>query len=166
MVTWADLEISAPSIAAAGRRLLWVPGTGFGYLATVRPDGGPRIHPVNVVIADGRLLCFVVPSPKLEDLQRDGRFALHSTGAENVNDEFYIAGRAILQSADPALRDAALAVLPFRVDDTHVLVELEIDVALWAAYATPPTWPPTYHRWRAAPPQQPVPTSAHDFPPR
>jgi len=94
-------------------------------------------------------MCFVVPSPKLEDLRRDGRFALHSTGAEDVSDEFYVAGRAVLRTDDPAIRNVALAALPFAVDETHVLVELGIDTALWAAYSTPPTWPPTYHRWHA-----------------
>jgi hypothetical protein len=149
MTTWSEFESAAPSIAAAGRRLLWVPGSGFGYLATVRADGGPRIHPVNVVIADGRLMSFIVPSPKLEDLRRDGRFALHSTGAEDVSDEFYVAGRAIPHTEDAALRGVALAALPFSVDETHVLVELDLHTAMWAAYSTPPRWPPTYHRWQA-----------------
>lgn len=46
------------------------PGFAFGYLATVRPDGGPHIHPVMPVIAGDHLEVVVVPSPKLEDLPR------------------------------------------------------------------------------------------------
>jgi hypothetical protein len=63
MARWADLESSAPELAAAGRALLFHPGVGFGYLATIRADGGPRVHPIMPLIADGRLQAFLVPSP-------------------------------------------------------------------------------------------------------
>jgi hypothetical protein len=33
------------------------------------------------------------------------------------------------------------------VGDDHVLVELDVHRAMWARYATPPSWPPTYLRW-------------------
>lgn len=146
MATWAELEAGAPEIAAAGRQLLFHPGFGFGYLATVRADGGPRLHPVNPVIAAGRLWVFVVPSPKLEDLRRDGRFALHSTGAEDVNDELYLDGRARVVE-DAALRAAATAACHFDPPAHHVLVELDLAHALWAHYAEPPSFPPAYRRW-------------------
>src|SRR5215831_15387448 len=94
MQRFEDLERERPDMAAAARRLLWIPGAGFGYLATVRADGGPRIHPVNVTIADGCLFTFLVPSPKRDDLVRDGRYALHATGSETENDEIAISGRA------------------------------------------------------------------------
>lgn len=146
MATWAELEDAAPEVAAAARRLLFHPGFGFGYLATVRADGGPRLHPVNPVIAAGRLWVFVVPSPKLDDLRRDGRFALHSAGAEDVNDELYIDGRArVIEDAD--LRAAATAACHFDPPSHHVLVELEIAHVLWAHYAEPPTFPADYRRW-------------------
>jgi hypothetical protein len=148
MASWSAFEAAEPEMAAAGRRLLWVPGIGFGYLATVRADGGPRIHPVNLVIADGRLLSFLVPSPKLDDLRRNGRYALHSTGSERESDEFYVTGTAVVRDDDPALRRAAAGTIGFPVADGHVLVELGLDAALWGHYATPPSFPPAYHRWR------------------
>lgn len=122
---------------------------GFGYLATVDGHGAPRIHPVNLVISDGALLTFVVPSPKLADLRRDGRYALHSTGSADVNDELMLAGRAVVAPARGD-RAAAVAAAGYRVADDHVLVELSIERALWAEWSTPPRWPPTYHRWAAA----------------
>jgi hypothetical protein len=147
MASWATFEAEAPELAAAGRRLLWIPGVGFGYLATTRADGGPRLHPINVVIHGGALLAFLVPSPKLADLQRDGRFALHTTGSAEENDEFLILGRA--RSAAAIDRAAAAAAAGYSVGEDHVLMELDIDRAMWAEYASPPRWPPTYHHWSA-----------------
>jgi hypothetical protein len=148
MATWAELEAQSPEIAAAGRRLLFHPGFGFGYLATVRADGGPRVHPVNPVIAAGRLWVFVVPSRKLDDLRRDGRYALHSVGAEDVNDELYLDGRArVVEDADGEVRAAAEAACHFPVPPHHVLVELDVARVLWAHYAEPPSFPPAYRRW-------------------
>jgi hypothetical protein len=159
MATWAELEASAPEIADAGRRLLFHPGFGFGYLATVRADGGPRVHPVNPVIAAGRLWVFVVPSPKLDDLRRDGRFALHSTGAADVNDELYLDGRARF-GGDAAMRALVEAACHFAVPAHHVLVELDLAHVLWARYAEPPSFPPEYRRWadpgRAGSPASPA----------
>ena len=149
MATFADLERERPDIAAAARRLLWIPGVGFGYLATVRADGAPRIHPVNVAIVTGRLFVFVVPSPKRGDLERDGRYALHTTGSETENDEVAITGRAIRREDDAALRVSVAAAMPFAVPAGHELFELDVETVLWAAYATPPAFPPAYHRWRS-----------------
>ena len=148
MATWADFETAAPEMAAAGWRLFSHPGFGYGYLATVRRDGGPRLHPINPILAAGRLVAFIVPSPKLADLRRDGRYALHSSGAENVDDEFCVAGRATIPE-DQGLRAAALAACHFTPGSDHELVELGIDSALWAHYSTPPSWPPAYTRWAA-----------------
>ena len=145
-VTWAAFAEAAPELAAAGRELLFHPGVGFGYLATVRSDGSPQVHPVLALIAGGRLEVFVVPSPKLDDLRRDGRYALHSAQDEQVNDEFCVEGRAEIVEADER-RAAALAAHPASVGDDHVLVELRIAHALLAQYASPPAWPPTYRRW-------------------
>ena len=147
-VGWAQFEEAQPEMAAAGWRLLSHPGFGFGYLATIRRDGGPRIHPVNPILAAGQLVAFIVPSPKLQDLLRDGRYALHSTGAEDVADEFYLAGRAE-RAAEAALATAAVAACHFTPADDHMLVRFGIETALWAHYATPPSWPPDYHRWSA-----------------
>ena len=44
------------------------------YLATVRRDGAPRVHPVCPIIAKGRMFVAIAPdSPKRLDLVRDGR---------------------------------------------------------------------------------------------
>ncbi|HEU5107418.1 MAG TPA: pyridoxamine 5'-phosphate oxidase family protein [Micromonosporaceae bacterium] len=94
MASWSEFAADAPRLASAIRSLMEQYGPGLGYLATVRPDGGPRVHPVSPVITDEGLFCFVIDSPKRRDLERDGRYALHSFPPENSDDEAYVAGRA------------------------------------------------------------------------
>lgn len=95
MASWSEFAAAEPSLAAAIRALLQQYGPGMGYLATVRPDGGPRVHPVSPVITETGLYCFIVDSPKRRDLERDGRYALHSYPPEESDDEAYIAGHAV-----------------------------------------------------------------------
>jgi hypothetical protein len=149
MTTWNDLETGAPAIAAAGRRLLERSGAGEGLLATVRADGPPRIHPVNVGIVDGHLLTFViVGSVKAGDLAADGRYALHAHQDPAVPHEFQVRGRVVeIDEADR--RAAAAAVWPFAIDDGYTLYELSIDHAVLGERATADDWPPVYTSWRA-----------------
>jgi hypothetical protein len=46
MARWADLENEAPAIAEKGHALLYQYGIGLAFLATIRGDGGPRLHPI------------------------------------------------------------------------------------------------------------------------
>jgi hypothetical protein len=149
MQTWSDLEAAEPAMAAAARRLFWIPGVGLGYLATLRRDGAPRIHPVNIAIVDGRLVCFIGPSPKLGDLRRDGRYALHAPGSDTENDEIAITGRAVERNDDEAFRALAASSMGWEVPPDNVLFELALETVLWAHYPTPPSFPPAYHAWRA-----------------
>ncbi len=75
--------------------MYWV-GIGLAFLATVRPDGGPRVHPVCPVISDAGLHLLIVTGPKQQDLRRDGRYALHSETCPppRQDDGFALAGRA------------------------------------------------------------------------
>jgi len=95
MASWSEFVAAEPALALAIRALLQQYGPGMGYLATVRPDGGPRLHPVSPVITDDGLYCFVVDSPKRRDLERDGRYALHSYPPEESDDEAYVTGIAL-----------------------------------------------------------------------
>ena len=95
MPSWSDFAAAEPSLAAGIRALLQQYGAGMAYLATVRADGGPRVHPVSPVITDEGLYCFIIDSPKRRDLERDGRYALHSYPPEENDDEAYLAGRAV-----------------------------------------------------------------------
>ena len=94
MLTWGEFRAARPELAAAGRGLLYTFGIGLGFLATVRPDGGPRVHPVCPVLVGDHLFVLIVPGPKLNDLRRDGRFALHSETSPppRQDDAFYLTG--------------------------------------------------------------------------
>src|ERR1700748_1940061 len=94
MASWSDFAAAYPSLALGIRALLQQYGPGLAYLATVRADGAPRVHPVSPVITDEGLYCFIVNSPKRRDLDRDGRYALHSYPPEDSDDEAYLSGRA------------------------------------------------------------------------
>ncbi len=141
MASWREFAAARPDMAGLLQESLdWIPIT---YLATVRRDGAPRVHPVCPIIAEGRLFVAVPAwSPKRFDLKRDGRYAMHALPGKR-DDEFYITGRAVLIE-DDATRDlvseaAAHAVLP---DDW--LFELDIEHAMtayWENRGQPDTYP-------------------------
>jgi hypothetical protein len=93
MLTWGRFARSAPDLAAAGRGMLYQTGTGLAFLGTVRYDGAPRVHPVCPILVEDGLFTLLLVSPKLADLLRDGRFALHSFPATADEDGFYVTGQ-------------------------------------------------------------------------
>ena len=146
MASWADLARGNPTIAARGRELLYRTGIGEGLIATVRGDGLPRVHPINVGIVGERLVAFINDSPKGRDLERDGRYALHSHLDLQVPHELELRGRARLVM-DSALREEAAAGWSFTVDDGYRLFELDIEHALLGERASRRAWPPRYTSW-------------------
>jgi hypothetical protein len=99
VVTWGEFTRSCPELARVARELIYDNGKiGLGFLATVRPDGGPRVHPICPLVNEDGLFGFIVPGPKREDLLRDGRYALHSETCPppRHDDGLYVAGRAAL----------------------------------------------------------------------
>jgi hypothetical protein len=155
MLTWGAFAEQAPELAEAGRALLYQFGPGLAYLATVRPDGGPRLHPVCVNLVEGGLYSLVVPSPKRLDLLRDGRFALHSFSSPTVDDEFFLAGRAIHHENASLVAKVRTAqqVTGATTSDTEALFEYQLERALYSRYkprGEPDNWPPVYLKWAAA----------------
>ena len=148
-VSWGELEAAAPEITAEGHRLFYARGDGEAILATIRGDGLPRIHPVNVGLVDGRLYTFVIgSSPKRLDLERDGRYAVHSHQDPAAPSEVALRGHARMVEPGPE-RDRAASDWPFIVDDSYVLFELKIASALLGARPTADDWPPRYSAWPA-----------------
>jgi hypothetical protein len=107
-ISWGEFAAARPDLAGPGRDLLYQFGVGLGFLSTVRPDGGPRLHPISPLVVGERLVAHIIPSPKRDDLDRDGRFALHSFPAAASEDAFYLTGRAG-RVADADLPRAAAA---------------------------------------------------------
>jgi len=95
MLTWPELGAARPDLVEAGRSLLYqFGGVGLAFLGTVRADGGPRVHPMCPVLTDAGLFGLIIPSPKLDDLVRDGQYVLHSFPCPDNEDAFYLSGRA------------------------------------------------------------------------
>ena len=93
MKSWNEFAAVRPDLAEPGRALLYRVGVGLGYLATTRPDGAPRVHPMCPVMTEQGAFAFIVPSPKQRDLRRDGRYALHSFPCPDNEDAFSCSGR-------------------------------------------------------------------------
>jgi hypothetical protein len=146
VASWAEFEAAAPGLAAEGKRLFYQFGVGLGFLATVRKDGGPRLHPVCPVIAADGLYVFVVPSPKRADLRRDGRYALHSYPPDEVDDEFCVTGHAA-EILDPGVRAKVAHAYHDEVGEGWALFALDVERCLHAKYRHRGDWPPTYAKW-------------------
>ena len=151
MATWKEFESAAPKIAEAGKKLLYQFGPGLAFLATVRKDGAPRLHPVCPTLFDGALYVLVGPSHKRGDLRRDGRFALHTLPPAEVDDEFLVMGRAS-PVADKQLAEkvrADLVARGMKSSDDEELFEFAIERAMHAKYpGGHGTWPPKYSVWK------------------
>lgn len=112
MLSWKQFSEARPDLAGVGAGLFYEHGLGLGFLATVRRDGGPRVHPICPLLTEQGLYAFIVPGPKLTDLRRDSRYALHceTFPPPRHDDAVYLTGR-ISESADPTLRAALTAQL-------------------------------------------------------
>jgi len=152
MATWAQFERANPDLAAEARRLLYRSGTGEALLATVRGDDPPRLHPIWVAVADGGLYAFILRSAKRADLERDGRYALHSHVDPAAPDELSIRGRA-RRIEDSATLARIGGSWYFDVDETYELFEFDLESAILGKRETADDWPPRYTIWRAAEPQ-------------
>jgi hypothetical protein len=153
LATWADFERAAPQLASKGNALLYQYGAPLGYLATVRPDGGPRVHPFCPIVAEGGLWAYILRhSPKGADLRRDPRFALHAFSPTDVDDEFFVRGHPEPVEPTAHLKAAIItAAVPATVGgDEEQLFQLHIDRVLIATYAHRGQWPPSYERWSAS----------------
>ncbi len=124
MATWAEFERDAPDLAAVAA-MLWPgihalhrgerpsrpqPWFDVAYLATVRRDGSPRLHPFCPVLAAGNLYAAIPKSsPKGNDLRRDPRCVIHAVPGPD-DDELCIRANAIEVSDNDDKRAAVVAI--------------------------------------------------------
>jgi len=126
MTTWGAFAAAEPALATfVVDRLLAAPA----YVATLREDGTPRVHPVTPIVAADALYLFMEPtSPKGRDLRERGSYALHN----GVRDGAGTGGEVSLRGTgrpveDPAIRAAAVAAATYNPADRYVLFELLVD---------------------------------------
>lgn len=147
-MSWRKFRCAAPELAVFGAARLTCR---IAYLATIRADGAPRVHPVSPFIGHGRLFVYMEPaSPKGNDLRRDKRYTMHCAveDASGGGGEFCIRGTAILvddsETREKAF-DAARAI-GYKPNDRYILFELDIDEALATTYEDDL---PVRRRWRS-----------------
>jgi hypothetical protein len=156
VISWRDFKAQQSELAGQGADLLYHFGVGLAFLATVRTDGGPRLHPMCPLVTGNGLYAFIVPSPKQRDLHRDGRYAMHSFPLEDNEDAFYLSGLAS-HVRDAAIRGrlaqqfaderSALGVPP-PGDDQH-LFEFHVQAAMLTRTTGHGDPEPQHTIWRA-----------------
>ncbi len=134
MKSWPEFKGAAPELAAAGEKLLLRkrPHLGWAFIATLRKDGAPRLHPISVVKAQDRLYV-IIPrsSPKCADLLCDGRYALQAFPPPEgePGGELYLAG-VVERNQDAGVCQAIEAETGVRVEAGEVLFELLLERAM------------------------------------
>jgi general stress protein 26 len=132
-MTWKLLEDQQPELAAFGAERL---NGKVGYLATIRKDGSPRVHPMTPIIGQGHLFVFMEPtSPKGHDLRRDGRYAIHCSMSDTsgASGELIVTGQAHLID-DAELRALAVSLASYAPADRYILFEFDIESAASTIY--------------------------------
>lgn len=133
MTSWEAFAEEEPELAAFGEgRLAAAPA----YLATVRSDGLPRVHPVTPIVGAGGLYLFMEPtSPKGRDLRERASFALHNgvPNGEGTGGEFWVEGRASVVD-DARTRASVIGVASYTPADRYVLYELSVSEARCNGY--------------------------------
>src|SRR5215207_9410032 len=142
-MSWKSLEDQQPELAAFGAERLH---GNVAYLATVRKDGSPRVHPITPVIGQGHLFVFMEPtSPKGHDLRRDQRYAIHCSVSDNSGSsgEFIVTGKArFIENAE--LRALAVRLSSYAPAERYILFEFDVDTAAATTY---PGDGPVRQRW-------------------
>ena len=146
-MTWGAFDTQAPALALFGAsRLRAAPA----YLATIRPDGSPRVHPVSPIIGGGHVFVFMEPtSPKGRDIRERGHYALHSGVPDTFGSEgeFWVVGEGRVLD-DPDAREQATTSAEYPPEDRYVLFDLLVGEARCNGYGDVPLPEPV--RWTAA----------------
>jgi hypothetical protein len=146
MARWGEFATASAELAEKGRKLLYRTGSGEAILATVSGSAPPRIHPIAVGIAQDGLYAFILPSPKLTDLEDDGRYALHAYPDPTIPHELQIRGR--VRRVDDQTRNALAKTWSFNVGSAWAYEFLIHDV-LVGERDSRNEWPPRYSSWSA-----------------
>ena len=143
-MSWRFLEDHQPELAAFGVERL---NGKVAYLATIRKDGSPRVHPMTPIIGEGHLFVFMEPtSPKGHDLKRNGRYAIHCSVSDmsGTSGEFIVSGQARLID-NPELRALAVILASYQPADRYILFEFDVTSVASTIY---PEGQPIRQNWK------------------
>jgi hypothetical protein len=146
MPSWGEFAAQAPELAAFGAEHLAIPPA---YIATIRADGTPRVHPMTPIIGSGQLYVFMEPtSPKGHDLLARRFYSLHSSVPDTFGSggEFFIRGEGKL-TEDPESRAEATAAAGYQPADRYILFVLSLTEARCNGYGDVPM--PAPARWQS-----------------
>ena len=146
---WGEFAERAPDLAAFGAELLL--GAQVAYLATVRPDGVPRVHPVTPILTDDGLFLFMEPtSPKGHDLRSGSGFSMHNAVPDmnGTGGEFIVSGKGFAVE-DAGTRATVSDAARYKPADRYVLFELKLAEARCNGYGDVQL--PATRRWSAQP---------------
>lgn len=143
MTTWNEFSTAAPSLESAVRARFTAHK--HHVLATLRADGSPRVSGTEVEFTDTGVvrLGSMLGAAKARDLQRDGRFALHSNPGHHSMEggDAKIGGRAVEITDEAVLQpifDAAPEMAPYHVFDLDItevvltsLVDDHMQIDVW-----------------------------------
>lgn len=146
MTTWAGFAKAEPELAAfsAQRLRSELPS----YLATVRSDGRPRVHPVTPIFAGEGMYLFMEPtSPKGRDLRERTWFALHSGVPDHkgTGGEVWVWGTGHPDD-DAGVREAVTAASGYDPPTRYVVFELRPTEVRCFGYGDVAL--PAHTRWR------------------
>jgi hypothetical protein len=144
MTSWAEFAKQAAELAAFGETRF---RSGVAYLGTVRPDGGPRVHPVTPIIGEQLFLFMEPTSPKGHDLERDPRYSLHCAVEDSSGGggEFYVRGLAT-RTTNLLVREQAVKASSYTPQPQYILFVLSVEFAFMNQYVN---GNPTPRRWQA-----------------
>lgn len=132
-MTWQIFSSQSPELAEfASTRL----HNKVAYLATIRKDGSPRVHPFTPIIGEGHFFVFMEPtSPKGHDLRRDPRFAIHCSVSNTSGEsgEVIVTGRAEFIE-DAGLHVTAERVSPYKPAAHYILFEFHPEAVTTTEY--------------------------------
>ena len=144
MATWAEFANAEPDLAAFGRERM---EGRIVYQATLRLDGGPRVHPVSPWIGAG-LLCvsFRDTSPKVHEVARDPRYALHT--AQPWEDHAGSFGESMARGRLEAISPSNPAVIARPGQTPYGLVHYAYSIEEAVATEYSHDEMPVYRRWK------------------
>jgi hypothetical protein len=140
MATWAEFERDDSALAAFGRERI---DGKVCFQATLRLDGSPRVHPVSPWFGAGLLVvAFRSRSPKVDEVSRDGRYALHTQmdNHEGEGGEFMVSGWMERLADDHPAANAR----PYTAEYDLATYAMSVESAVGTTYETEA---PTYRRW-------------------
>jgi hypothetical protein len=146
VATWAEFEHAEPELAAFGRDRMQ---GRIVYQATLRLDGGPRVHPVSPWIAAGlQCVSFRDTSVKIREVTRDARYALHTAQPWEDHGGDFGESMARGELEKIGASHPAVTARPGRPPYGLVHYACSIEEAVVTEYSDDET--PAYRRWKAS----------------